>query len=412
MYTREQADEGRGVYARSCAACHGGELQGATSSALASAEFRARWSSAERSLDDLYTLIRTAMPPGQQGSLTNDQYLAVTAYLLERNGVPAGAQRLIADRTLLARTRIPAMTSAAGSATADTATVTTPWDIKRIVPDYQEGPRGRTPTGVGPSQAELLAAESGSRDWLVHGHDLAGTRYSALRQVTTRNANRLRVACSFQVGEGGSFQPGPIVHQGTMYLTTTWSTIALDAATCRPKWRHDWEHSMTGGQAYRGVAIKDGRVVRGTADGYLLALDAADGKLLWSRRIADANIGERITMPPIIHDDLIYIGPAVSENAIRGWVGAFRLDDGAPVWRFNIVPGPGEPGYETWRHDMPSRHAVPHRRRRRVDPICDRCRAWPAARGRDESCPRLSGGAARRHQPLHQLGARARPADR
>ncbi len=296
------------MYARSCAACHGGELQGATSSALASAEFRARWSSAERSLDDLYTLIRTAMPPGQQGSLTNDQYLAVTAYLLERNGVPAGAQRLIADRTLLARTRIPAMASATGSATADTATVTTPWDIKRIVPDYQEGPRGRTPTGVGPSQAELLAAESGSRDWLVHGHDLAGTRYSALRQVTTRNANRLRVACSFQVGEGGSFQPGPIVHQGTMYLTTTWSTIALDAA---------------------------------------------DGKLLWSRRIADANIGERITMPPIIHDDLIYIGPAVSENAIRGWVGAFRLDDGAPVWRFNIVPGPGEPGYETWRHDMP-----------------------------------------------------------
>ncbi len=56
-------------------------------------------------------------------------------------------------------------------------------------------------------------------------------------------------------------------------------------------------------------------------------------------------------MPPLIYDDLVLIGPAGSEFAAKGWVGAFRLTDGEPVWKFNTVPGPGEPGAETWDPD-------------------------------------------------------------
>jgi alcohol dehydrogenase (cytochrome c) len=97
------------------------------------------------------------------------------------------------------------------------------------------------------------------------------------------------------------------------------------------------------------VALKEGRVVRGTNDGYLLALDAATGELLWEKPVADANKGESLTMPPVIYEDLAIIGPAGSENAIKGWIGAFRLADGQPVWRFNTVPGAGEPGTDTWR---------------------------------------------------------------
>ena len=80
-----------------------------------------------------------------------------------------------------------------------------------------------------------------------------------------------------------------------------------------------------------------------------MALDAADGRLLWARHIADTTMGETFTMAPLLFDNLIVIGPAVSEYAIKGWVGAFRLDGGEPVWRFNIVPAPGEPGAETWK---------------------------------------------------------------
>jgi alcohol dehydrogenase (cytochrome c) len=139
-----------------------------------------------------------------------------------------------------------------------------------------------------------------------------------------------------------------------MYVTAGLTTIAIDAATCRPKWRHEWRSAIPGlptGAANRGVAIAEGRVIRGTVDGYLVALDAATGRLLWARRVSDATRGELITMPPLIHDDLVYIGAAVSEFAIRGWIAAHRVSDGERVWRFNIVPEPGEPGAETWKQD-------------------------------------------------------------
>lgn len=58
-----------------------------------------------------------------------------------------------------------------------------------------------------------------------------------------------------------------------------------------------------------------------------------------------------ITMPPLIYGDLVIVGPAGSENSIQGWIGAFRLADGAPVWRFNTVPKAGDPGFETWNND-------------------------------------------------------------
>lgn len=340
-FTQSQSARGREVYATNCASCHGRQLTDGTAAPLSGAQFRDKWSVASRSLDDLFTLIRTTMPAGgREQTLGMEEYLAVTAFLLESNGVPAGDTPLTSDRTRLAAARLPL---------SEAAAQVTGWNIKAVVPDFQMGPRGLTPKAAGPTQAEVLGAERNARDWLTHTHDLAGTRYSNLGQVTAANVSRLHVACSFQVGEPAGFQTGPVVYQGTMYLTAGWSTFAIDAATCRTKWRHDWPNALGGNPTHRGVAIMDGRVVRGTADGYLLALDAADGTLLWSRKIADVNRGERITMPPLIYEDLIYIGPAVSENAIKGWVGAFRLQDGQRVWRFNIVPEPGEPGAETWK---------------------------------------------------------------
>ena len=59
------------------------------------------------------------------------------------------------------------------------------------------------------------------------------------------------------------------------------------------------------------------------------------------------------------------IGPAGSENNLQGWVGAFRLSDGSPVWRFNTVPKPGEPGFETWKNPK----GIPDGRRRGVDVV-------------------------------------------
>src|SRR5258708_6620005 len=114
----------------------------------------------------------------------------------------------------------------------------------------------------------------------------------------------------------------------------------------------DW--MLRGGETgitQRAAAIKDGKLVRGTGDGYLLALDGKTGKELWSRQIAKPSEGYFISMPPLIYEDLVLIGPAGSEFASKGWVGAFRLSNGEPVWKFNTVPDPGEPGAETWGGD-------------------------------------------------------------
>lgn len=146
-------------------------------------------------------------------------------------------------------------------------------------------------------------------------------------------------------------ETGPIVHAGIMYVTTLHQTAAIDAATCAERWTHVWD--APAGDVWpinRGVALSSGRVIRGTSDGYLIALDAETGAVLWARQVADAAAGETITMAPLIWEDLVLVGPAGNENAIRGWVGAFSLEDGKPVWRFDLVPRPGEPGYESWDH--------------------------------------------------------------
>jgi alcohol dehydrogenase (cytochrome c) len=135
-----------------------------------------------------------------------------------------------------------------------------------------------------------------------------------------------------------------------MYITTPNSTISLDATTLKQRWRYDRRpKGKDGWELSRGVAIKDGKVVRGTHDGYLLALDAETGKLLWERAIVDMKKNEGgFTMAPMIYEDLVIIGPAGSELGVKGWVGAFRLENGEEVWRFNTIPDEGEPGVETW----------------------------------------------------------------
>jgi alcohol dehydrogenase (cytochrome c) len=184
-------------------------------------------------------------------------------------------------------------------------------------------------------------------------HDYSGARYAPLAQIDSSNAKRLQVACAFQVGELANFQTGPIVYQGTMYVTTPRSTIVLNASNCRPKWRQSWEPKTIepfGPHANRGVAIKDGRIVRGTLDGCLLELNAQTGELIWARKVSDVLAGETFTMAPMIFEDLILIGPAGSETGISGWVGAFRLSDGTEVWRFKTVPGVDEFNSQSWKN--------------------------------------------------------------
>lgn len=331
-FTVDQADRGQAVYAQRCSQCHGADLGGASGPALVGVAFARTWGRPGLTLDDLFYVLRTTMPKGVPGSLEQRDYLAVLAYVLQRNGYPAGRQELSGDQSQWRSVRL-----AAADTSADWA-----WRATEMV-------TGRSPTLSTPTQGELDTAHANGRDWLYATHDYSGQRYAPLAAITPRTAPQLRPVCVYQVGDPGIFQTNPIVYDGTMYITTLHATIALDATTCRPRWKSVWEpkdREIT--PRNRGVALKDGFVVRGTSDGWLLALDRATGALLWARQVADPAQGETFAMPPLLLEDLVLIGPAGSEHAIRGWVGAFRLRDGTPVWRYRVVPAPGEPGSETW----------------------------------------------------------------
>jgi alcohol dehydrogenase (cytochrome c) len=202
-------------------------------------------------------------------------------------------------------------------------------------PAYSSPPEPANAPGVG--------------DWTYVDHDLEGTRYSRLKQLNPKNVAHLVKACVYTFPEKEPSQTAPIVSAGRMYVTTAHYTVALDGADCHVIWSSQWTpHESTVLTTHRGAALADGKIIRGTNDGYLFALDAKDGHTLWEKQIAEPKEGYFISMPPLAHGKLVYIGPAGAETAAKGWVGAFRVEDGEQVWRFNIVPADGEPGAETW----------------------------------------------------------------
>lgn len=346
LFTTSQVSRGKAVYEQSCAACHGDALSGGSAPALTGTNFQSSWSHPKMTVDDFFYLVRTTMPPRAAASVSTADHAAVVAYILQSNGYAAGTSTLgLSSRGLNRPFTWAGKFRSSGGIGAETALASTLPAVEFI-----SGAPDARPGSDGPDQATLSAALR-STDWLFHTHDYSGTRHSPLDQINSTNAGRIAPACMFQLGEADNFQTGPLVHKGIMYLTTWKSTIALDATTCRPKWKHTWQpRGDTVWERNRGVAIKDGRIFRGTSDGYLIALSSETGALLWARRTANAAVGETFTMAPVIFDDLVLIGPAGSENNIEGWVGAFRVTDGAPVWRFNTVPKPGEPGFETWQN--------------------------------------------------------------
>ncbi len=200
----------------------------------------------------------------------------------------------------------------------------------------------------GPTQQELLGAAN-SRDWLYATKDYSGARFADLRQVNVKNASQLRPVCLYRTDLSTPTQTNPLVYDGIMYATFENSVAAIDAATCRQKWVYKWNPKGPSiSFSNRGVAIKDGVLVRGTSDGYLIALDMGEGRLIWSKKIAEQKDGQYLSMPPLMFEDTVIYGPAGADFGPKNWVGAFRIATGEAVWRFNLIPDDGEPGADTW----------------------------------------------------------------
>jgi alcohol dehydrogenase (cytochrome c) len=202
----------------------------------------------------------------------------------------------------------------------------------------------------------IAAADSEPGSWLTYSGDYAGHRYCGLNAIDRGNIAQLRPAWIYQTNDLNSFEASPIVAGGILYISEPPSNAAaLDARTGRPVWQFrravPSDVGVCCGQVNRGVAVLDDRVFLGTLDAHLLSLDAKTGHLLWDARIADYKQGYSITAAPLALRDKVIVGVSGGEYGIRGFLDAYDAKTGERLWRFWTVPGPGEPGHETWQDE-------------------------------------------------------------
>ena len=202
----------------------------------------------------------------------------------------------------------------------------------------------------------LVRAADDPGNWLMYSGQYHSQRFSRLDEIDRANVGRLELAWVRQLPTLGQVQTSPLVVDGIMYLTTPDNEVyALDAATGHVFWTytHDLADTLTlcCSKQSRGVAMLGDRLYMTTLDARLVALDAATGTRLWDRQIADNLAGYSMTAAPLVVKDMVVTGTGGGEYGIRGWVDAYDAATGERRWRAYTIPGPGEPGNETWAGD-------------------------------------------------------------
>ena len=202
----------------------------------------------------------------------------------------------------------------------------------------------------------LLNSAKEPQNWLMYSGDYAGRRYSALEQINVSNARALVPKWVYQTVAVGKFETTPLVVDGILYGTGQDDrAFALDARTGRPIWQY--QRTLPAdvrpccGRVNRGLAILDDKVFLGTLDDHVISLDARTGNVVWDVNAFDYKKGYSITLAPLTIKNMVIVGVSGGEYGIRGFIEAYDAVTGARKWRFYTVPGPGEPGHETWEGD-------------------------------------------------------------
>ena len=220
---------------------------------------------------------------------------------------------------------------------------------------------------VGPDLTRLKSFPAGGIDgerivnadvepgsWLSHARTYDEQRYSPLSKVNAENAEQLGLAWYFDTGTDRGLEASPIVVDGVMYSTGSWSVVyANDAVTGELIWKYDPEVPKSWGAnaccdvVNRGVAVWKGKVYVGTIDGRLIALNAETGDQFWSVNTIDRSKPYTITGAPRVIKDKVIIGNGGAEYGVRGYVTAYDHESGEQVWRFYTVPGDPSETFES-----------------------------------------------------------------
>jgi quinohemoprotein ethanol dehydrogenase len=197
----------------------------------------------------------------------------------------------------------------------------------------------------------LVAADSETQNWLLHGRTYSEQRFSPLKHINQQNVSELGLAWYADTGTNRGLEATPLVVDGVMYATGSWSIVyALDAKTGKMLWQYDpdvpkqWGKYACCDVVNRGVAFWNNKIYVGTIDGRLVALDAADGSVLWDVNTIDRTKPYTITGAPRVVKGKIIIGNGGADLGVRGYFSAYDADSGDMIWRFYTVPGdPAKP---------------------------------------------------------------------
>ncbi len=198
--------------------------------------------------------------------------------------------------------------------------------------------------------AFLASAQQTDVNWALKGGDFNGQHYSPLNQINESNIDDLALSWASDLPIPDGIAATPIVIDGVIYLSGAYSfTLAIDATSGDILWSYDPEVRKSFAEqpvlswlarAHRGVSVSDGKLFVTTVDCRLIALDALNGKHLWSKQTCDTDAGYFITDSPYVGGNKVFVGNGGSESQLknRGFVSAYAADDGALLWRFFIVP--------------------------------------------------------------------------
>jgi alcohol dehydrogenase (cytochrome c) len=343
-FTSEQATAGRATFETYCAQCHGPNLRQMPNAILAGPEFAAKWG--DRSTSDLLAQIRSTMPPDRPGALADSDYVGVIALILQANGAAASSNTLtVATAARIGAGLNPQVALAATGPSGGASAPAKPPEPTGVVVHG-------TVEGFAPVTDATLRNPS-DNDWLMLRHDYSATSYSPLAQITADNAKLLQLAWIWPMHEGGTNQPAPIVHDGTMYLANTGGILqALDARTGDLI----WEQHVGADIAPRGIALYGDKLffqssrewaVRPQEAARLVAVDARTGEQIWNVRMPDVyatNSG------PLVANGLLIMGMGTCDvyETNKCFISAYDPGTGEQKWRFRTVALSGEPGGDSW----------------------------------------------------------------
>jgi PQQ-dependent dehydrogenase (methanol/ethanol family) len=339
-YTIAQAARGGSVYAANCSACHAQNLSGGAGPALTGTAFKKSIDANYPTAGQLYDFIHKQMPQNAPGSLSEQSYLDVTAYLMSKNGYASGSTALSVASAAGIKLSGMAMNENATAASGQAD------EIVRAAPPTTQT-FGPLPAGanVNISDEMLAGADGDAKNWLLGGKNYSNHRYSALDQITADNVGTLTPVAIVQTGFTASFETTPVVVDGVMYATTPvvnskMKVLALNAATGARIWETTFNlgaFKICCGPVNRGVAVAYGNVYFVTLDDKLVALDAKTGKPVFQTTVADPSVGYSETLAPQVYKHRVIVGSAGGEWAIAGFVASYDAMTGKEVWRWSAT---------------------------------------------------------------------------